>query len=256
MKNLTPFQLALLNSSIISLIVGILYLLVLVPVQIHPWYIVLIIVSITWLISYIVFGYTLEFFIYRKIKLIYKSIHNLKFKGDKNKFKIELKEDIISEINEEVAEWAKSKNIELTQLKNVETFRREFLANVSHELKTPIFNIQGFVHSLLDGGLNDPSVNQKYLVKAAKNLDNLSEIVNDLEIISRLETGDIPLELKTFDIHLLCQEVFESLEFLKKRHHINMSFKEGSNKSFYVLADLDKIKTVLIWCTAMNESLK
>ncbi len=254
MKNLTPLQLSLLNSSIVSVLIGIIYLLIHIIFNISEWYMFLIVIGITWLVSYLVFAYTLEFFIYRKIKLIYKTINNLKLKEKESPAKIDIRNDIITEIGEEVVDWAKSKNIELAQLKNTETFRREFLGNVSHELKSPIFNIQGYLHTLLDGGLHDASINQKYLSKAAKNLDNLSEIVNDLDIISRLETGELNIDPQKFDIHQLCGEIFDSLEFQAKRHTISMAFKDGCNKSFYVFADIDKIKQVLT--NLISNSLK
>jgi two-component system phosphate regulon sensor histidine kinase PhoR len=254
MKNLTPFQLAILNSTIISLMVSVIYLLFVVILTSSAWYMILIVFASTWLISYFVFSYTLEVFIYRKIKIIYKSIHNLKFQQDEPPMTINLKDDIIKEINTEVVEWARSKNIEVAQLKNTETFRREFLGNVSHELKTPIFNIQGYVHTLIDGGLHDEEINLKYLEKAAKNLDNLSNIVSDLEIISKLESGELPLNMSKFDICQLTQEVIDSLEMIASRHNISMSLKDTASQNIQVYADKEKIKQVLT--NLISNSLK
>jgi two-component system, OmpR family, phosphate regulon sensor histidine kinase PhoR len=135
---------------------------------------------------------------------------------------------------------------EMDEMKKTEIYRREFLSNVSHELKTPIFNIQGYLHTLIDGGLKDKKINKKYLDKAAKNLDHLTNIVNDLEVISRLESGEQPINMQKFDIHNLSHDVIDELELLADKKEISISFKEGCNNMMLVIADKEKIKQVLV----------
>ena len=134
---------------------------------------------------------------------------------------------------------------EIETLRQLETYRRHFIGDVSHELKTPIFNIQGYLHTLLDGALEDPNVNTTFLKKAAKNLERLHIIVEDLEAISRLESGELMLEIQSFDIHALAAEVFEDLEFKAKQRNITLEFKDGASQGFKVQADRESIRQVL-----------
>ncbi|MCB0578851.1 MAG: sensor histidine kinase, partial [Phaeodactylibacter sp.] len=117
--------------------------------------------------------------------------------------------------------------------------------DISHELKTPIFNIQGYLHTLLDGAIHDEEVNVKFIRKAAKNLERLHTIVEDLEAISRLESGELILEMQAFDIRKLTEEVFEDLEIKAAQRRIVLEFKEGAAQNFRVLADRESIRQVL-----------
>lgn len=196
-------------------------------------------------ISYIAYLGSLERYITAKIRIIYKTIHTLKTSKSKQQ-KINLKKNIIEEVNQEVIEWAKSKKKEIEQLKKSADYRREFLANVSHELKTPIFNIEGYIHTLVDGGLEDSSINRDYLKKAAKNLDRLTAIIEDLEIISQLESGHLSITPETFDIVELTREVFEELEIPAKNNQIELRFKNPNNKHIKVNADPERIRQVMV----------
>ncbi|MBK7855413.1 MAG: hypothetical protein IPJ79_11385 [Bacteroidetes bacterium] len=152
---------------------------------------------------------------YNNIRSIYKNI--LQLKAQKPKSNAELKDtELISEVNSLLRNWEDENKQEIDNLKQLETYRREFLGNVSHELKTPIFSIQGYVHTLIDGGIDDVDVNMLYLQKASKSLDRLINIVDDLESISRLEGGELIIEPRTFDIAELAKEVCELLEFKAK----------------------------------------
>ena len=115
------------------------------------------------LFSYFIIYQTIESYIYRKIKLIYKNIHRLKKGKSINNNELEGRSDMLEDVNKEVLEWAKVHTDEIAQLKTLEKYRRDFVGNVSHELKTPIFNIQGYISTLLDGGIHDESINIKYL---------------------------------------------------------------------------------------------
>jgi two-component system phosphate regulon sensor histidine kinase PhoR len=112
-------------------------------------------------------------------------------------------------------------------------------------LKTPLFNIQGYIHTLLDGALEDPEVNRNYLERASRSVERLCLIVDDLEAISKLESGELILDQRTFDIHELVKEVFESSEIRAVELHIKMEFKEGSDRQFFVYADKERIRQVV-----------
>jgi two-component system phosphate regulon sensor histidine kinase PhoR len=153
-----------------------------------------------------------------------------------------LHEEIIRLVNE----LENIDKAEIVHLKELEAYRKDFLGNVSHELKTPIFTIQGYVHTLLEGGLDDRDVNLLYLQKASKSIDRLISIVDDLESISRLEAGELILDQRTFDIRELITEVIESLELRAKEFEITLATDPESAVPVYVYADKDRIRQVLI----------
>lgn len=196
-------------------------------------------------ISYFVNLYFLKKYIFRKIKLIYKSIHKLKLDPSQKLKNVDSDDHIIENVEQDVALWARDREQEIDQLKTLENYRRDFLGNVSHELKTPIFNIQGYVHTLIDGGLRDDTINEKYLLRTAKNVERLITIVDDLEAISKLESGQLALDLRRFDIKELTNEVFEAHELTARQHEIELHLKDGANQSFMVNADREYIRQVL-----------
>ena len=154
--------------------------------------------------------------------------------------------DIIDEVEKEVSEWAENQAEEIKALKKWQEYRRRFLGDISHELKTPIFNIQGYLETLLDGGMYDPQVHRSYLERANKNVERLNTIVEDLESISRLESGELILEMQNFDIRDLTLEVFEDLEMQARERRIELIFKPGADQHFKVRADRESIRQVLV----------
>lgn len=197
--------------------------------------------------SYVIFYYLIERYVYSKIKLIYKLIHNLKLGKD---FKDALGEyvsaDPINDVALEVKEWAKDKKTEIDNLRQQEQFRREFLANISHEFKTPLFALQGYVEALQDDGMKDSELSHKFLEKASRNLDRLNFLIKDLDAISKLESGEIPINYETFDVSVLVKEVFESMEASAREYHISLIFKEKYDTTTTVTADREKIRQVLV----------
>ncbi len=179
-------------------------------------------------------------FIFEKIKPIYRTIHSINTPG-KDFYKALARKDIIAEVRNEVAIWAKNKANEIDQLKQLEKYRREFLGNVSHELKTPIFNIQGYVLTLLDGGLEDPAINKLYLERTEKSINRMINIVEDLEAISRLESGELKLEKEDFNIISLTKDVFEMQEMLAEKYEIKLVFRLHHEKAILVNADKKRI---------------
>ncbi|MCB9035192.1 MAG: sensor histidine kinase [Lewinellaceae bacterium] len=189
--------------------------------------------------------YYLRKYIYRKIKLIYKTIHKHKLSPQEKSKSIDVRANIIDEVEKQVAEWAEQQKEEIDKYKAWAEYRRHFVGDISHELKTPIFNIQGYLHTLLDGAIHDEEVNVKFIKKAAKNLERLHTIVEDLEAISRLESGELILEMQAFDIKKLTDEVFEDLEIKAAQRNIILEFKDGAAQNFRVLADRESIRQVL-----------
>lgn len=247
MKNPTPRKIALLSALTIATIVFITEMILWKGGWMETTWIPIILSTVlTFASAYFIFIFFLEVFIYRKIKLIYKTISRFKDSKEKTIGQINLDKDILGNVGKEVEEWDKNRSEEIAELKKLELFRQEFLGNVSHELKTPIFNIQGYIHTLLDGGLDDEAVNIHYLQRAAKSAERLCLIVEDLEEISKLETGELTLDVRIFDLYDLVADVFESQELHARERKLTLGFKEKSLKPAFVLADKERIRQVFV----------
>lgn len=248
MKFTNPIRLALIISFSIVLFFTLIYsLLVMLNKFLFSISILLIIDFLLFLFTYFLTKIFLEKFIFEKIKVIYKIIQSSKLtRVEKKVFRSTLGEDMIIEVSNDVKDWAEGKKAEIEQLQKTEDYRREFLANVSHEIKTPISNIQGYISTLLGGGWEDPNINRDFLLKSEKNIDRLIELVNDLDIISNLESGEVHMEKSRFDIHILTKEVFEFLEDSAKAGNIKFIFGNEENTSIWVYADRDRIRQVLV----------
>lgn len=213
----------------------------------HSWYYLLISFGVSFITSFLVFYYLLEKYIYSKIKLIYKLIHNLKLGKDlKEALGEYVSSDPINDVEQEVKEWAGAKKREIDLLKRQEQFRREFLSNVSHEFKTPLFAIQGYIETLQDCMADDPEMAVNFLKKAENNIARLSYLINDLDSISKLETGEVAINFEKFDFVALAKEVMESLEDIAQTHQVNLAFKDKYTGPTFVNADREKIGQVLI----------
>jgi two-component system phosphate regulon sensor histidine kinase PhoR len=153
--------------------------------------------------------------------------------------------EVVSELNHEVKVWADNQAKEIKKLRDLENYRKDFLGNVSHELKTPIFNIQGYILTLLEGGMEDASVNELYLRRAEKSINRLISIVNDLDSIARLESGEFILEITTFNIVKLAEEVIDDLEMTARQRNIRIGFDGHYPKPIRVSADKERINEVL-----------
>jgi two-component system phosphate regulon sensor histidine kinase PhoR len=246
LKNPTPQQIAWFASLIITgLAVVSIVLYAFFHQQINSFLLIGIAGALIFAGTFFTTVYYLERYIYRKIKVIYKTIHDQKV-AHKDKTKtVDLNSNIIEEVEKEVNEWAESQKQEIEKYKSWADYRRKFVGDISHELKTPIFNIQGYLHTLLDGAMEDPGISSSFLKKAVKNTDRLQTIVEDLESISRLESGEMILDLQTFDIKELVEEVFEELEFKATSRNVTLKFKEGAAQNFRVKADRETIRQVL-----------
>lgn len=219
------------------------------------WYYMLVSFGISFVTSFIVFYYLLEKYIYSKVKLIYKLIHNLKLGKDlKDALGEYVTNDPINDVEQEVKDWAVAKKQEIDILKNQEQFRREFLSNVSHEFKTPLFAIQGYIDALEDCMKEDPERAVKFLKKAEKNVERLTYLINDLDSISKLETGQVPINYTKFDVVRLAREVMDSMEDKAKTRDIKIIFKEKYTNAAMVRADREKIRQVFL--NLIQNSLK
>lgn len=202
---------------------------------------------VVFIFSYFILYNVLRHFIDRKIKLIYKFIFQTKATKQEEFFNKQiLPRKSLEEVEEEVQQWAIDKKNEWENMKKNEEFRKEFLLNLSHELKTPVFAIQGYVQTLLDGAVSDTGVREKFLSKASKNVDRLCFLIRDLDEISRLESGEMPLTRTTFIIQDLIKDVFDSLSLKAELRGIAFSIKKGCESPVAVTADMEKIRQVLI----------
>lgn len=197
--------------------------------------------------GYLLIKFVLERFIYRKIKLIYKFIYQTKAtKKEETYYKYILPQKSIDEVREDVEAWAEENKQEIDLLRKNEQFRKEFLQNLSHEFKTPVFAIQGYVDTLLQGALENPEVNKKFLEKTASNVGRLTNLLNDLDQISKLERGELTLYKQNFIIQDLVKDVFESISIMAEQRNIRYSIKKGCESPLTVFADKEKIRQVLL----------
>jgi two-component system phosphate regulon sensor histidine kinase PhoR len=195
----------------------------------------------TYLISFVVIQYRVERFIYRRVKKIYDDLTLLESTSLR---KQPITTDMAT-LTQEIDKYARDKKLEIETLKVREEYRKEFLGNVSHELKTPLFTVQGYLLTLLDGAMDDKNVSEKYLNRASKGLERLIYIVKDLDMITKLEVGDLRLNIETFDIVKLVESVFDLLEMKAAKKKITLTFDMDYNQPIMVLADKERIQQVL-----------
>ena len=191
--------------------------------------------------SFFVIQYRVERFIYRRVKKIYDDVSLL----ESTSFRSQPITTDMETLTKQVKKFATDKKLEIETLKVREEYRREFLGNISHELKTPLFTVQGYLSTLLDGAMDDKKIRKKYLERAEKGVERLVYIVEDLDMISKLEMGDVNLELSKFNIFDLVQSVFDLLEMVADKKNIILMFDRKYNKAINVFADQEKIQQVL-----------
>lgn len=251
MKSNSPSSLALYVAATSSVIITLFLLLSLWLLETAmPWQLPVIVLVISFFTIFFLFRFTVNRFIYDKIKLVYKTIHQLKLGQKKNlRKKLEEGENVIDDVNREVVEWAADKTKEIDNLKKMEAYRREFIGNLAHELKTPIFNIQGYITTLLDEDDREEELNpeekmrMRYLRNAEKNVERMINLVHDLDTVSRLESGDMPLVIEKFDIVELATDVIDMLEKRAGDKQVVLQLRENYGP-IHVLADQNTIRQV------------
>lgn len=193
-----------------------------------------------YLLSFLVIQLRIEHFIYKRVKAVYDSVTLL----DSSSLQEQRVTTDMATLTKEVEKFAQDKKIEIESLRVRENYRKEFMGNVSHELKTPLFTVQGYILTLLDGAIKDKKVRKKYLKRASKGVDRLIYIVNDLDMITKFESGDLRLYKEDFDVVQVIKNVFELLEMKADKKEISLSFDKEYPPT-YVNADKDRIQQVL-----------
>lgn len=242
MGQLTPRQVALIGALTVSLVA---FGLVLVSIiwggrSLGPvWSTIMVLVIFG--AAYVVFSYGIERFVHSRIKVLYRTVHELS-RSRKGNDRIELKGDVLGLVNAEVTAWATERRTEIRELQEREEFRREFIGNLAHELKTPIFNIQGYILTLLEGGLEDQKVNRDFLNRASNGVDRLMKIVEDLDLITKLESGVMALRIGRMDLSELVADSIENMEILAKGRSVELvnELQPGT----FVMADRDRMAQV------------
>ena len=241
-KNISPRKVSALTALALSIPISLgVYIL-------HQnWQVLIISFALIFLGSYALISFTLERFIYRKIKLIYKFIYQTKAsKKEETYYQYLLPKKSIDEVREDVEEWAEKQVEEIELLKRNEQFRKEFLQNLAHEFKTPVFAIQGYVDTLLHGAMENPEVNRPFLEKTSRNIHRLVNLINDLDEISKLERGEQVVVKQNFIIQDLVKEVFETLSLKAEQKNIRCTIKKGCESPLTVFADKEKIRQVIL----------
>ena len=242
MKNSKPLAIVLIGSALIgaSMLVLILILNIFCTIPAGLYFILPL---ISFLCSFGIFYLLIKRFIHRRLSVLYRSIRKGKMNVEAP-FEMSMTKDIIGAAQEATKEWADEKHTEIIALKEQDKFRREFLGNLAHELKTPVFSIQGYVLTLLEGGLEDDKVNRVFLERAAKAIDRMTHILEDLDTLTKLEVNDLKLEMRPFDIRELAKEVMDSLEMKAEEKSITLRFSKESTKETMVKADRGRIAQV------------
>lgn len=231
-----------------SLIISIFYLVglafVFLITEINIWYILGIFVLFTVFTFWIIRVHT-ENYIYQKIKVIYKTIHDQKRNKTKQLRNRQQPLPSIENVHHEVMSWSKEYQDQIQELQRLETYRKEYIGNISHELKTPLFNIQGYISTLLDGGLEDESINMKYLSRSEKSVERLIRIVEELDTISSLESGELKLNPKRFNLIELVKEIFDHYEVKANKKGSHLTLNKQYENPIFVYADREHVHTLM-----------
>ena len=207
----------------------------------YPQYLLALFWAIAFAVSVVIIQFRVEKYIYKQVKKIYDEVsllENTSIQPD------QITTDMAT-LTREVERYAENRKIEIETLKIREAYRKEFIGNISHELKTPLFTVQGYILTLLDGAMKDKTVRKKYLQRAAKGVERLIYIVKDLDMITKLEVGGMELVKERLNIIELIQNVFDLLEMRAARKHISLVFDKKYSQSIFVEADRERIQQVL-----------
>lgn len=241
-KNLTPKQLAALTALLLASLIALSIFMLFSNVKLCITYFIVSFFSI-----YFLMGQLLEYFIYRKIKLIYKLISQTKASKREEAYqKYVLPKKGIDDVRDDVEQWAAQKTKEIQDLQSNEAFRKEFLQNLSHEIKTPIFAIQGYLELLGDGAMDDAVTGPKFVQQAQSNVQRLVQLLSDVDAITNLEINKDPILKQSFIIQDIINEAINNLSVKRIKKNIQFQFKKGSESPVYVFADKNKIYQVMV----------
>ncbi|MBP6730717.1 MAG: sensor histidine kinase [Chitinophagales bacterium] len=210
------------------------------------WQHIAVIFATVFIMASLLIYYVVDIYLRNRIKLVYKIIHQFKLsKSLKESIGDTLGDDPLTEMETQVKDYVLNNSRELEDLRKLEKFRKEFLGNLSHELKTPLFNIQGYVHTLLEGAMEDPKYARQFLERTSKSVERLSSLVDDLDAIARLERGEEAIHPETFDINKMVHDVIDSMALKVERKKYTLLIKKDCDKPFFVMADKEKIRQVI-----------
>jgi two-component system, OmpR family, phosphate regulon sensor histidine kinase PhoR len=244
MRQFTPNQVSLLAALGVTLIAGsFLFVAVWSCGQLLGVWQAIALAALLFMVAYPVFRFALERFVHGRIKMLYRTVHDLR-RGRSDASPALIKSNVLERANEDVNEWANERRNEIGELQEREKFRREFIGNLAHELKTPIFNIQGYILTLLEGGLEDEKVNRDFLNRASNGVDRLMKIVEDLDLITKLESGVMELRTVEMDLGVALKEAIESLEMHARQK--GMSLRNAVPAGTMVQADRNRIAQVFM----------
>lgn len=229
----TSFYISLYTALVMSFFLGIYHD--------FEWYYPFFVFLSVFVFSFITIQLNVERFIYKRVKKIYDDLTLLE---SANFAKGSITTDMKT-LTQEIDKFARDKKFEIQTLKVREEYRREFLGNVSHELKTPLFTVQGYILTLLDGAMDDKKIREKYLERASKGIERLGYIIKDLDMITKLEVGDLSLNIETFDVVELVENVFDMLEMKAQKKNITLVFDREYTTPIMVQADRERIQQVL-----------
>ncbi|RCS26248.1 sensor histidine kinase [Polaribacter sp. WD7] len=199
-------------------------------------------IAVLFIISFFIIQYRAEHFIYRRLKKIYENVSIL----DTNDLKSDSVTTDIEKLSKQMETYVEGKRLEIEDLTERDSFRRDFLGNVAHELKTPLFTVQGYILTLIEGAVNDKHIRTKYLERANKGVERLVAVIKDLDMIAKLETDGMRLNKDVFNILELIQNVFDLFEMKAKKRNILLKFDKIYEFPVFVRADVEKIEQVLI----------
>lgn len=203
---------------------------------------IVIAILVLFLISFFIIQYRAEHFIYRRLKKIYEDVSIL----DVNDLKRESTTTDIEKLSKSMQKFVEGKRLEIKNLTERDSFRRDFLGNVAHELKTPLFTVQGYILTLMEGAVNDKEIRMKYLERANKGAERLVAVIKDLDMIAKLENDGLKLNIDVFNMLELIQNVFDLLEMKAKKRNLTLQFDKIYEFPVFVKGDIEKIEQVLI----------
>jgi two-component system phosphate regulon sensor histidine kinase PhoR len=203
---------------------------------------ILIYIITLFVISFFIIQYRAEHFIYRRLKKLYKQVSILNV----NDLKRDSATTDIDELSKSMQKFIEGKRLEIKNLTERDSFRRDFLGNVAHELKTPLFTVQGYILTLIEGAINDKQIRMKYLDRANKGVERLVAVIKDLDMIAKLENEGTKLNIEVFNLLELIQNVFDLFEMKAKKRNISLKFDKIYEFPVFVKGDIEKIEQVLI----------
>ncbi|MFN5844523.1 MAG: sensor histidine kinase [Flavobacteriia bacterium] len=251
MKNFKPIHLVIGGSAIIVVLTFIITFIIDLQIMNFPFWVMIGLPFITGLISFGVFYFFIQRFLNDRLKVLYRSIRKGKITPETD-VKFRITDDVIADAEKETKRWAEERNIEISRLKEQEEFRREFLGNLAHELKTPVFSIQGYILTLLEGGLEDETVNRAFLERASKATDRMVNILEDLDQITRLEAESLKMIKRPFDIVELTKEIIDSLDMRSQEKSIKLTFSKEYGS---IMVEADRAKIAQVLTNLINNSI-